>query len=288
VHHRVTIVLACLFGCLAVAHASTRLQPTPTWQTLPPTPVLPPPAQAGYVQHDGARLYYAQFGAGTPVLLLHGGLANSNYWGHLVRDLVAAHHAVTVIDSRGHGRSSRSAKPFRYGLLADDVLAVLDALKLQKVDLVGWSDGGIVGLDLAIRHPARLRRLAIYGANSDPSGALPDVEKNPVFAAYIERAGAEYAALSPTPKEFEAFVAQIQKMWATEPQYTAADLANIRTPTLVFDGAHEEAISAAHTRYLAHAIPEAKLELLAGASHFGALQQSVEFDRVVLAFLDAP
>ena len=202
--------------------------------------------------------------------------------------LVAAHFSVTVIDSRGHGRSSRSAEPFGYGLMADDVLAVLDELGLRQVDLVGWSDGGIVGLDIAMRHPERLRRMVVYGANSDPSGVYPDVDKTPVFAAYIERAAHDYARLSPTPREFDAFVAQVQAMWAAEPRYTRAQLARIPTPTLVCDGRHEEAIRGAHTRYLARTIPGAKLLFLPGASHFGMLQTPAAFNRAVVAFLDVP
>jgi pimeloyl-ACP methyl ester carboxylesterase len=202
--------------------------------------------------------------------------------------LVAAHFSVTVIDSRGHGRSSRSAEPFGYALMADDVLAVLDELGLRQVDLVGWSDGGIVGLDIAMRHPERLRRMVVYGANSDPSGVYPDVDKTPVFAAYIERAAHDYERLSPTPREFDAFVTQVQAMWAAEPRYTRAQLARIPTPTLVCDGRHEEAIRGEHTRYLARAIPGAKLLFLPGASHFGMLQTPAAFNRAVVGFLDVP
>lgn len=260
----------------------------PPWQTLPPTPSLPAAARSGTVAVDGAKIYYAQFGSGRPVVLLHGGIGNSDYWGHLVPALVAKHFEVTVIDSRGHGRSTRSAAPFHYARMADDVLAVLDALRIDRTDLVGWSDGGIIGLDLSIRHPTRLRRMAIYGANSDPTGTYPDVEKTPVFAAYIERAAAEYARLSPTPKEFDAFVTQVQGMWASEPRYRKADLARITTPTLVFDGAHEEAIRTAHTRYLARTIPHATLKLLPDASHFGMLQTPEAFNAAVIGYLDVP
>lgn len=259
-----------------------------SWQALPATPALPAPVRSGHAVVRGVSLYYAQFGAGRPVVLLHGGLGNSEYWGHLVPALVAAHFSVTVIDSRGHGRSSRSVEPFGYGGMADDVLAVLDQLGLQQVDLVGWSDGGIIGHDISMRHPERLRRMVLYGANSDPGGVYPDVEKKPVFAAYIERAARDYERLSPTPREFDSFVAQIQVMWAAEPRYTRAQLARISTPTLVCDGLHEEAIRGSHTRYLARTIPGAKLLLLPGASHFGMLQTPAAFNHAVLGFLDVP
>jgi pimeloyl-ACP methyl ester carboxylesterase len=278
----------CLIVLLAALPLSALRAGTPPWKTLPPTPSLPAATRSGTVAVDGAKIYYAQFGTGRPVVLLHGGIGNSDYWGHLVPALVAKHFQVTVIDSRGHGRSTRTAAPFHYARMADDVVGVLDALKIERTDLVGWSDGGIIGLDLAIRHPTRLRRMAIYGANSDPSGTFPDVEKAPIFAAYIERAAVEYAHLSPTPKEFDAFVTQVQGMWASEPRYRKADLRRITIPTLVFDGAHEEAIRTEHTRYLARTIPHATLKLLPDASHFGMLQTPEVFNAAVIDYLDVP
>ena len=85
--------------------------------------------------------------------------------------------------------------------MASDVLALLDYLNLTKVDLVGWSDGGIVGLVIAMQHPERLRRLFAYAANSDPSGVKPDIDSNPIFAKYVQRTRKEYGDLSPTPRD---------------------------------------------------------------------------------------
>ena len=125
------------------------------WQTLPPTP--PPVAgeHTGHAKVNGISLYYATIGHGPPVVLLHGGLANSDYWGNQVTAL-APRHTVILVDSRGHGRSTRDARPYGYDLMADDVVALLDTLHIAKADVVGWSDGGILGLDLAIRHPDRV------------------------------------------------------------------------------------------------------------------------------------
>lgn len=277
-------------GSVALADAPARadaavvaaLQP---WQSLPPTPSLPVPRLRGIAPVNGVRLYFARFGTGYPVLLLHGGLANSNYWGAVIPRLVARHFEVIVLDSRGHGRSTRNVQPYSYGLMAEDVLAFLDYLKLKQVDLVGWSDGGIIGLDLAMHHPDRLHRLAVYGANSDPSGVREGIDVNPVFGAYLERTRREYMKLSPTPKDYGRFLAQIQTMWAKEPRYAQADLASIRTPTLVFDGAHDEAIKREHTEYLARIIPGARLMILDDVSHFGMIQDPSRFAATVCDFL---
>src|ERR1700751_3438713 len=195
----------------------------PQWLTLPPTPHLPDNAiKSGYAPVNGVKFGYAVFGRGKPVILLHGGLANSNYWGRLVPAL-SSRYQVIVMDSRGHGGSTRSSEPIGYDLMAADVLAVMDFLQIEKAALVGWSDGAIIGLDIAINHPARLTRLFAFAANSDPDG-VADIANSPVFNKYLERAKAEYQKLSPTRREYDSFLAQITKMWETQPHFTADDL----------------------------------------------------------------
>jgi pimeloyl-ACP methyl ester carboxylesterase len=92
----------------------------------------------------------AIYGHGEPVILLHGGLVDSNYWGNQV-PVLAKYYQVIVMDSRGHGRSSRDERPFGYELMASDVIGLMDYLKIQKAAIVGWSDGAIIGLVIAIR-----------------------------------------------------------------------------------------------------------------------------------------
>lgn len=255
------------------------------WETLPPTP--PPVAgeTTAMAAVNGIKLFYATIGAGPPVVLVHGGLANSDYWGKQVAAL-ATHHRVIVMDSRGHGRSTRDARPYGYDLMADDVVGLLDTLKIQKADIVGWSDGGIIGIDLALRHPDRVRRVFAFAANTVTSGVKDGVEKNPTFAAYIARAGEEYGRLSATPKEYDAFVDQISHMWASQPAWTDAQLATIKTPVLVVDGDHDEAIKREHTEYIAKAIPGAGLLILPNASHFAFIQDPGMFNAAILAFLN--
>ena len=121
-------------------------------------PALPVADEQGYVEHDGARIWYATFGSGSPVVLLHGGLGHSGNWGYQVPALVKAGYRVILIDSRGHGRSTRDSRPFRYELMASDVLAVMDALRLEKATVAGWSDGACTALILARQTPARAWR----------------------------------------------------------------------------------------------------------------------------------
>ncbi|MER9653024.1 alpha/beta hydrolase [Mesorhizobium sp. M0152] len=256
------------------------------WQTLPEPAAMPKPDQSGYAPVNGIQMYYAVFGAGDPVLLIHGGLGHADIWASQVATLSKT-HKVIVADSRGHGRSTRTEQPYGYDLMASDYLALLDYLKIDKIALVGWSDGGIIGIDIALHHPERLTRLFAQAANVTTDGVDPGVMTNKTFAAYIDRSGRDYKKMSKTPDQYEAFVTQISHMWESEPAWTKEQLAKITTPTAIVAGDHDEAIKREHTEYIASAIPGAKLIILPNASHFAMLQAPDEYSQAVLDFIDA-
>lgn len=172
-----------------------------------------------------------------------------------------------------------------YHMMANDTLKLLDLLHVRKVSLVGWSDGGIIGLDLAINHPERLRRLFAFGANADSSGVYENAGKAPLVIAFEARAKEEYRQLSPTPGDWGSFQAVMSKMWTTEPNFTPEQLRSIRVPSTIADGEHEEIIKPEHARYLAAMIPNAKLVILPNVSHFAILQDPAAFNAAVLKFL---
>ncbi|WP_315919706.1 alpha/beta fold hydrolase [Mesorhizobium sp. SP-1A] len=256
------------------------------WQTLPEPAPMPKPGQSGHAPVNGIEMYYAVFGSGDPVLLIHGGLSNADVWASQVATLSKT-HKVIVADSRGHGRSTRTDEPFGYDLMASDYLALLDFLKIDKTALVGWSDGGIIGIDIALHHPERLTRLFAQAANVETEGVDPGVLKNRTFAQYIVRAGGDYRRLSRTPDQYDAFVAQISKMWETQPHWTKEELSRITVPTAIVAGDHDEAIKREHTDYMASVIPGAKEIILPDASHFAMLQAPDEYSKAVLDFIDA-
>ena len=251
------------------------------WHVLPPTPALPQSKQTGFAPVNGLRLWYAIFGRGEPVVMVHGGLASANYWGLQVRAL-QTHCMVIVLDSRGHGRSSSG--PFSYDLMSSDVVGLMDYLHIRRAALVGWSDGAIIGLDIAIHHPDRLTKLFAFAANSNPSG-VKDTSESSVFVTFIRRASDEYQKLSPTPKQFDTFRAAIEHMWATEPHFTDDQLRHIKVPTWIVDADHDEAIERANTDQMASVIPGAGELILPDASHFAFLQDPVQFNEMLLHFL---
>jgi len=273
------LLLVFLLGVFAAAPARA----DPPWLLLPSTPSLPMPERSGIAPVNGIHIWYAEFGRGEPVILLHGGLANANYWGNQV-PVLADRYRVIVMDSRGHGRSSRDGAPFGYDLMASDVLGLMDFLKIPKAAIVGWSDGAILGLDIAIHHPDRLTKLFAFAANSDPSG-VKDVSQSPVFTRFIARAGREYEELSPTPRDYQVFLDEITKMWATQPDFSAKQLQAISVPVWIVDGDHDEAIKRENTEFMAKEIPGARLLIQKDVSHFSFLQNPEQFNRDVLCFL---
>src|SRR5258708_8359726 len=245
---------------------------------------LPVTNDQGYVEHEGARIWYATYGSGSPLILLHGGLGHSGNWSYQVPALVRSGYRAVLIDSRGHGRSTRDARPFSYELLASDVLAVMDALHLEKVGLVGWSDGACTALILAAKAPSRIAGVFFFACNMDPSGVKP-IEASPTLERCFSRHARDYAQLSATPEYFQEFAAAVTLMQQTQPNYSAHDLAKISVPVVIVQSEHEEFIKREHAEYLAQAIPEAEFIVLNAVSHFAPLQRPEQFNMAILEFV---
>jgi pimeloyl-ACP methyl ester carboxylesterase len=246
---------------------------------------LPVAQTQGFVEHDGARIWYAAYGAGAPVILLHGGLGHSGNWGYQVPALVERGYRAVVIDSRGHGRSTRDARPYQYELMASDLAAVMDALRIEKAGLVGWSDGAVIALMFARQAPARAAGVFYFACNMDPSGAKEITEFTPILARCVSRHAQDYARLSATPDQFDAFSEAVGLMQKTEPNYSADDLAKISVPVAIVHSQHDEFIKREHAEYLARSIPKAEFVELRGVSHFAPLQRPELFNRAMVAFL---
>ena len=247
-------------------------------------PPLPAPDREGHVDNRAARIWYAVFGSGPVVVLLHGGLGHSGNWGHQVPALVEAGYRVVAVDSRGHGRSTRDSTPYSYELMASDVAAVLDRLRIGKAAFAGWSDGACIALIMAMQFPERAAGVLFFGCNMDPSGTKPFVP-TPVIDRCFGRHSRDYARLSAAPDGFGAFAEAVGAMMRTEPNYSAVDLARVETPVLIVHSENDEFIKRDHAEYLARSIPNAELIVLPGASHFAPLQRPTLFNGVMLDFL---
>jgi pimeloyl-ACP methyl ester carboxylesterase len=238
----------------------------------------------GYVEGDGARIWYATYGTGSPVVLLHGGLGHGGNWSYQIPALVKNGYRAVVTDSRGHGRSTRDERPFSYELMGSDVLAVMDALHLESASLVGWSDGACTALILAMNAPSRVTGVFFFACNMDPNGVNP-FEFTPILKRCFARHTKDYAELSATPDDFKEFVAAVTLMQQTQFNYTADDLARVSVPVVIVQGEHEEFIKREYAEDLARRIPNAEFVLLNGVSHFAPLQRPELFNSAMLSFV---
>jgi pimeloyl-ACP methyl ester carboxylesterase len=225
-------------------------------------------------------IYYETFGAGPPVLVLHSGLGSLNTMKFQIRALSAS-HLVIAADSRGHGRSTDSDAPFSYSLMADDMLALLDRLGIERTDIVGLSDGANIGLELAMRHPDRVNRLVAISGNYDPDGVigLPAADlaaPGPPFGSWLF--GIDAA-------RWAALFRKDSTMWRTQPHYSLNDLARIKAPTLVISSAGD-IIKREHTDQLAKAIPNSREVIIEGGTHSAAHDNPEVVNPIILQFLN--
>ncbi len=281
------MVRAALVLLALTAVASAKPKPKERWQELPMPPEPPAPAAHGEVEVDGAQIYYETYGKGSPVILLHGGLGSGNQFGFQVPAL-ADKYQVISIDTRGHGRSTLTKQVFSYHLFAGDVLAVMDKLALKSAAIVGWSDGGEIGIDLAINHPERIAKLFVIGANYDVHGSKSRGDHTPTFEAYGVRCHHDYAKLSKTPKAWENLVDAMTPVWHTATVFTKEQLRTITTPTMITDGDHDEIIVIDQEKEMAGLVQHGEFLAFENASHFVMWQDPASVNKALLEFLGEP
>jgi pimeloyl-ACP methyl ester carboxylesterase len=246
---------------------------------------FPQSVREGHVAHDGARIWYAAFGFGPPVVLLHGGLGNSGNWGYQIPALLANGFQAVVIDSRGHGRSTTDGRPYSYARMASDVRAVLDELVVRRAAIVGWSDGATIGCFLAMDSPERVAGLFFFGSNLDMSGVKDPFDASPVVDRCFSRHARDYKALSSTPDDFGPFVQAVSQMMQSEPNLASGELATISVPVAIAYSEHDQFIHRSHAEYLARTIPNAQWVFLRDVSHFAPVQRPDVFNDAMLSFL---
>jgi pimeloyl-ACP methyl ester carboxylesterase len=257
------------------------------WQTFPTPPPMPAPTRSGYAAVNGIQMFYDVFdkAKSDPILLIHLGRGHADQWAAEI-PILSQRHMVIVADTRGHGRSTRTHAPLTYDLLSSDYLALLDYLKIPKVALVGVSDGAIIGLDIAMKHPERLTKLFSQGANVTPDGGRNEPLDATASHVATPALDADYRRLSKTPDQMPEFKTALNQMWDHEPQWTAQQLATIKVPTAIVISDHDEWIKEDHARYIARSIPGAQIIKLHNVSHYAALQDPVGYAQAVLQFVD--
>ena len=240
----------------------------------------------GYVNAGGVRTYYEVHGEGEPFVLLHGGLATAESWARQIPAL-AERYRVYVPERRGHGRTPDVGGPMTYEMMAADTAAFLDAASTGTAHLVGWSDGAVVGMLLALRRPELVRKLVVIGQYFNFDGQVPE------FRAMIEYWGSElpeelhelYDRVSPDgPEHFPVVLEKMMRMWRKEPEIALPELAGVRAPTLLMQG-DDDIVKVEHSSALAATLPDAQLAIIPGSSHMAPLEKPDLINRLILEFL---
>ncbi|PZQ88969.1 MAG: alpha/beta hydrolase [Leifsonia xyli] len=238
-----------------------------------------------YLTLGSDESYYETSGTGEPLLLLHGGYCSLENLRPLGERL-AERYEVHAPERTGHGRTPDRPGPFSYARMLDETVAYLDAAGLDTVHVVGFSDGGILTLLLALEHPDRVRSIVPISANIGTDGFVPDdYPHETVPRAAHEQLDREYAELSPDGPEHGAVVLEkLLAMWKVEPSIPAAALARIDAPTLVMAGEHD-VIARDHTELIAASISGARLVVMPGTTHMLASERTDAVADEVLGFL---
>jgi len=238
-------------------------------------------AHAGqYADINGIRIYYRTYGSGQPVLVLHGGPGFIEEMHYQIQALAQSRFVIAP-DSRAQGRSTDSDAPLSYALMADDMLKLLDKLKIDRTDIVGWSDGGIIGLDLAMHHPERVRRLVTIGANYDVDG----LTYKPIVDEKVPPAPGFYRRNAPDPAHWPVLYAKLTTMQQTQPHYSLDDLGKIKAPTLVMAGEFD-IVKREHTDQLAKAISNSQEDIIEGGTHALPLERPSIVNSHILRFIE--
>jgi pimeloyl-ACP methyl ester carboxylesterase len=177
------------------------------------------------------------------------------------------------------------SRDFGYRKFAEDAAGLLDFLQIPAVVIVGWSDGAVTGLQLALMQPDRVSKLFAFGANS--SAARLKRDQTGVFASFVARCQTEYRQLSPSPEKWSQLVGGLRGMWRTQPNFTKEQLRSLKVATAISDGDHDEIIKLEDTRRIASEIPSAQMMIQPGVSHFAMLQNPEQFNKAVIDFLAA-
>jgi pimeloyl-ACP methyl ester carboxylesterase len=255
--------------------------------------VCSPAAADGWRSVNGHRLYFEQRGSGPPLILLHGGGSTPEDSFPAQFDIFAADHRVIAPEQAGHGRSPDIAGGYSYTGMMEDTVALLHGLKVNKADFVGWSDGGIVALMIAVRHSSLVRRLVVSGVNISPDGINSDDEDEALDASTAATQGSSWGS---APRFFPYTVLhgptvdeKLRSLWRgspTEAELSPALLQHVEKPVLLIAGEYD-VVSLAHTLSIYCALPKADLYIVRGAGHGTFVESPDQVNPRILAFLGA-
>ena len=221
------------------------------------------------------QLHYIEQGQGQPLILLHGNGEDSSYFVYQI-SYFSRNYRVIAIDTRGHGKSPRGEKPFSIRQFSEDLKDCLEAMNIAKIILLGFSDGGNIALEFALKYPERVEKLVLNGANLFPSG-VKAIYQWPIEVGY------RMAKLFAKKSEKARQNAEMLGLMVNEPNIDPSELARLTMPVLVVAGS-KDMIKESHTRLIYKSLPNAQLNIIEG-DHFVANKNPEAFNEVVNRFL---
>jgi pimeloyl-ACP methyl ester carboxylesterase len=242
------------------------------------------------IEVDGTPVFYETEGDGDPLVLLHGGLADNSTWAAQFAGL-APHCRVVAPERQGHGHTPDRPGPITYEAMAEQTVGLLRALELGPANLVGWSDGGMVGILVAAQHPQLVRTLTVCGTAFSYAGYVPGAMEELVALTSEDDNIALFAALhavsSPDgPEHFPEVWNKIRTLWSTPFDWTAI-IGRITAPTLVMVG-DDDYVSVPHAEEFARRVTRGQLAVAPGASHVLPMEKPELFNQLVLDFTSNP
>jgi pimeloyl-ACP methyl ester carboxylesterase len=240
-----------------------------------------------YVDAGGVHTYYEVAGAGEPLVLLHGGFCTVETFGAQTPAL-AGQYRVYVPERRGHGRTPDVEGPITYENMAQDTIAFMEALGISSAHLVGWSDGAIVGLLVALHRPDLVRKLVLIGQAVNHEGATPEVKR--LMANFTQQdlppmLRELYVSVSPDgPGHFGVVFDKMHQLLRTEPTIELAELEGVAAPTLILI-ADDDMVTIEHAAAMQRALPDAQLAVVPGTSHALPMEKPEIVNRLILDFL---
>jgi pimeloyl-ACP methyl ester carboxylesterase len=243
------------------------------------------PAIGKYADIRGFKMYYEVYGKGEPLLIIHGNGGSINNFLYQI-PYFAKNYQVILADSRAQGKSVDLSDSLSYEMMTDDLNALLDKLGLKSCYVIGWSDGGINGLLLAIRHPDKVKKLAVTGANLWPDSTAVDPFVYKWAMSYNKMLQDTIAKMKTNLAEAKNQL-KLAHLLSYEPHITVAQLQTITCPTLVIGGDHD-VIRTQHTMLIAQSIPNSYLWIIPNSGHSTPIYKKEQFNQVVSDFFAQP
>lgn len=257
----------------------------------------------GTASVNGLAMYYEIHGSGEPLVLLHGAYSTIDIsFGQLI-PILARDRQVIAIEQQGHGRTPDLDRPLSYEQMADDTAAALRQLGVEQADFFGYSMGGTLGLQVALRHPDLVRKLVVASAAYDNDGLYPGVLEGIAATRAADFAGSglpeAYAAVAPDPDGFPTLVEKVKQLDLSFEGWPPESIASIEAPTLIVIG-DADIVSTDHASRLLSllgggvpgdfaGLPKSQLAVLPGTTHIGVLAERTDWLASMLgAFLEAP